>query len=418
VNTDELLESITIKLDKQNPPENIEPERIRPVAIMTRERRQLGDLERDFQKVLDTIKYDERVPPMLARLADMHLREANFGRAIILYEMTLGLNSEQVSSWVNMGLAYLLVGDPKDAISCLGSALALEPGNALALVYLAQAQLRQGEYEECNKNLDRVLHINADQPRALLVKGKYFKAIEKPEISVTWLKRAILHNPQFLPAMMELGNVYFSLKHYDDAIAVLTDALALDPEQPYALSTMGDIYYEQHDPETAIYYFDKAISIKFDDPELWIKKGDLHRSRKSYKQASNAYQKAINANPEYVKAWVRNGAVMLLLQDESTALEYLNTALALEPDNADVAHQRGLIHYSLEKHDDALNDFDKAFSVEPSNPMHLYYRALILEILDRADEAKRTWVVAQSLFEDMDDVTKAAECKARIRRIG
>jgi len=132
VNTDELLESITIKLDKQNPTGDIEPERIRPVAIMTHERRQLGDLERDFQKVLDTIKYDERVPPMLARLADMHLREANFGRAIILYEMTLGLNSDQVSSWVNMGLAYLLVGDPKDAISCLGSALALEPENALA----------------------------------------------------------------------------------------------------------------------------------------------------------------------------------------------------------------------------------------------------------------------------------------------
>ncbi|MFW9843504.1 MAG: tetratricopeptide repeat protein, partial [Candidatus Thorarchaeota archaeon] len=114
----------------------------------------------------------------------------------------------------------------------------------------------------------------------------------------------------------------------------------------------------------------------------------------------------------------RNGTVMILMQDESTALEYLNTALALEPDNADVAHQRGLIYYSLEKHEDALNDFDKAFSVDPSNPMHLYYRALMLEILDRSDEAKRTWVVAQSLFEQIGDSTKAAECKARSKRVG
>jgi len=416
VNTDELLESINTKLDDQNPQAEIEPERIRPVAIMTQERRQLGDLERDFQKVLDTIKYDERVPPLIARLADMHLREANFGRAIILYEMTLGLNSEQVSSWVNMGLSYLLVGDPKDAISCFGSALAIEPDEVYALIYLAQAQLRQKEYEESNKNLDRALHIAADHPRALLVKGKYFKAIGNPEVAVTWLKRAIQHNPQFLPAMMELGNVYFTLKQHDDAIAVLTDALALDPEQPYALATMGDIYNDKHDSETAIYYFDKAISIKFDDPELWIKKGDLHRSRKSYQQASNAYQKAINANPEYVKAWVRNGAVMLLMQDENTALEYLNTALALEPNNADVAHQRGLIFYSLERHDEALDDFDKAFSVEPSNPMHHYNRTIMLEILDRGDEAKRTWVVAQRLFDEIGDVTKSAECKARIKR--
>jgi len=103
---------------------------------------------------------------------------------------------------------------------------------------------------------------------------------------------------------------------------------------------------------------------------------------------------------------------------ESTALEYLNTALALEPDNAGVAHQRGLIYYSLERHEDALDDFNKAFSVEPSNPMHLYYRALMLEMLDRPDEAKRTWVVAQSLFEQNGDATKAVECKARIKRIG
>ncbi|MHA1494325.1 MAG: hypothetical protein ACTSRQ_09920 [Candidatus Thorarchaeota archaeon] len=61
MNTDELLESINSKLDSQNPQADIEPERIRPVAIMTRERRQLGDLEKDFQKVLDSIKYDERV---------------------------------------------------------------------------------------------------------------------------------------------------------------------------------------------------------------------------------------------------------------------------------------------------------------------------------------------------------------------
>ncbi|MHA1422182.1 MAG: tetratricopeptide repeat protein, partial [Candidatus Thorarchaeota archaeon] len=109
------------------------------------------------------------------------------------------------------GLAYLLVGDPKDAISCFGSALAIDPNEVSALIYLAQAQLRQGDFEESNKNLDRALHIAADHPRALLVKGKYFKATGKPEVALTWLKRSIQHNPQFLPAMMELGNVYFSL---------------------------------------------------------------------------------------------------------------------------------------------------------------------------------------------------------------
>jgi tetratricopeptide (TPR) repeat protein len=117
-----------------------------------------------------------------------------------------------------------------------------------------------------------------------------------------------------------------------------------------------------------------------------------------------------------VEAWVRNGSIMILMNDENTALEYLNTALALAPDNAEVAHQRGLIYYSLERYEEALADFDLAFSVDPGNPMHLYYRALILELLNRGSEARRTWIVALRLFEEIGDTSKAAECKARIKR--
>ncbi|TET09280.1 MAG: tetratricopeptide repeat protein, partial [Candidatus Thorarchaeota archaeon] len=252
MNTEELLESIDTKLTKLNPPEEIQPERIRPVAIMTRERRQLGDLEKDFQQVLDSIKYDKRVPGLITRLADMHLREAAFGRAIILYEISLGLASEQVGAWTHMGLAYSMVGDPKDAISCLGSALAIEPENTLALVYLANAQLLQGDLEKCNENLDRVLQLDASMSRAMLVKGKYFRKNGEPDVAVTWLRRAIAMDPQFLPALMELGSVYLSLKKYKEAMETLDKAVVVDPEQAYALATLGDVSAEQHDLETAL----------------------------------------------------------------------------------------------------------------------------------------------------------------------
>ena len=119
-----------------------------------------------------------------------------------------------------------------------------------------------------------------------------------------------------------------------------------------------------------------------------------------------------------MESWVKNGAVMLLLDEEGTALEYLNTALALEPKNADVSHQRGLIYYSLERYEEALDDFDVAFAVDPANPAHLYYRALLLEILDRDAEAKRTWQVALSLYKEMGEDMKVAECSARLKRLG
>ncbi|MFW9788064.1 MAG: tetratricopeptide repeat protein, partial [Candidatus Thorarchaeota archaeon] len=191
MNNEELLETIDAKLDQLNPAELIEPESIHPVAIMTRERRQLGELEKELLQILDLVKMDERVPSIITRLANVYLKEATFGRAIVLYELTLGFNSKQVSAWINMGLAYLMVSSPKEAISCLGSALALDQRNALALVYLGMAQLKLEEFNDANANLDRAISIDSNMARALLGKGEYFRARGEPEVAVTWIRRAL-----------------------------------------------------------------------------------------------------------------------------------------------------------------------------------------------------------------------------------
>ncbi|MGQ4911652.1 MAG: tetratricopeptide repeat protein, partial [Candidatus Thorarchaeota archaeon] len=201
MNADELLEELDTKLAEISPQTVIEPESIRPVAIMTRSRRNIGELEKELQKTLDAIKHDSRIPGLLTRLADLHLREADFSRAIVLYETALGLDSNQTEAWINMGLTYLMVGAVKDSVSCLGSALALEPDNVSAQVYIAEAHFQQGELEECNATLDRVLRRSSTHARALMLKGKYYRAMGQLEVAATWLARAVEADSSFLPAL-------------------------------------------------------------------------------------------------------------------------------------------------------------------------------------------------------------------------
>lgn len=413
----ELLSSVEELLELISIPNEIKPESIRPKAVQTRTRKTVGDLEREIQKNIDAVKVDQRLPDILSKLGNLHLYEANYGRAILLYEMSLGLNSEQVSTWVHMGLAYYLGDEPKDAVSCFGSALAIHPENERALVYLALAQLDLEEYDECQLNLDRVLERNPRMARALHGKGLYFKKIGNIQGAITWFNKAIESNSEFLPSLLELGLIFIDQNKPDKAEISLLRALRINPGHPYVLATFGDLYVKNNEYEKALEYYDQAVSVKFDDPELWIKKGDTHKRMKSYREASNAYQKAINADPENVIAWAKSGAIMALIGEAGTALEYYNTALALQPNNPDVAHQRGLLHFSMGKFEDALTDFDSAFSFDVENPGHIYYRAQSLEKLGRDDEAKRTWKLAASLYKQAGDTVKAAECSAREKRL-
>ena len=76
--TEELITALSSALDIVGVADVIEPETIRPVALQARDRRDLGEVEKQFQKSLDEIKRDERIPELVFRLANLHLSEGTF----------------------------------------------------------------------------------------------------------------------------------------------------------------------------------------------------------------------------------------------------------------------------------------------------------------------------------------------------
>ncbi len=414
---EDLCGSILEKINAVGIPGEIEPELIRPRALHSRHRKALTELETLFDNALEAMIDDKRVPGVLCKLADLHLSEGDYAKAILKYEVCLGFNSRLPEAWVHMGMAYYLVGEYRDAVSCFGSALAVDKRNMRALTYLAMAQIELRNYEEGLKNIEKALMLSPNNSRALMAKGLYFKKRGKTEGAITWFKRAIESKNDFIPAYMELGAIHYENDQLDQAEEALVGALHVDPEQPYAMALLGDVAIKKKDFNEALFYYDKAVGVKFDEPALWIRKGDVHKLMRSYKEALNAYSKAINADPENIEAWVKSGNVLLLMSDESAALEYFNTALALAPDNSEVAHSRGIVYFNQEGFEEALSDFDAAFSVDPGNPEHLYYRALCLEKLERNPEARRTWQIASSLYLEAGDEVKSAECNARAKRL-
>ncbi|MFW9887071.1 MAG: tetratricopeptide repeat protein, partial [Candidatus Thorarchaeota archaeon] len=189
--SEDLCASIMEKLMAVGVPEEIDPEIIRPRALHSRYRKALTELETLLESALEALKEDKRVPRVLCRLADLHLSEGAFGKAIMDYEVCLGFNSKQPNAWIHMGMAYYLIGEYHDAVSCFGSALAVDKRNIRALTYMGLAQIELGDYIESLKSIEKALILDAKFARALLAKGLYFKKRGKNEGAITWFKRAI-----------------------------------------------------------------------------------------------------------------------------------------------------------------------------------------------------------------------------------
>ncbi len=412
----DILKDLSRQLEQVGVNDRIDPAGIRNNGTQTLERRQISELERQLERVIDSLRIDDRLPQVLFRLANMHFQEGDLTKAVTLYEYTLRVDSDQIPVWVNLAKAYATLGRRDDAIMCLKNAIELDKKNTEALVMLAMMALEDMKTEECKKYL-RIAAENA--PDHVLVhycKGMLYLRTGSIDAAIACFKKAIQSDSRYISAYIAMGQTYLNRRRYDEAIEILQLGLRHDPNHPVILATLGDASAEKGLLEQALEYYAKALALRPNDIRLWIRKGDLHRLQKSYKEAARAYESAVNADPNNIEAWIKAAQMFLLLNERETAIECLNTARGLDPKNSQVAHERGVAFLTLGRLEEALRDFDDAFSLSPDNPTHLYYRAQALERLGRHDEARRTWEVAYELFKEAGNSTRAAECYARMQR--
>jgi cytochrome c-type biogenesis protein CcmH/NrfG len=70
-------------------------------------------------------------------------------------------------------------------------------------------------------------------------------------------------NPKDVPALIELGNIYFDASQWPTAVGYYTRALNETPKNPDVRTDMGIAYYYSGDADRALKEFDQALK---DDP--------------------------------------------------------------------------------------------------------------------------------------------------------
>ncbi len=412
-----LLGNIQRVLDSVGIDRHIDTDRLRRPEIGASRREYLTELEENLRSMIDSFSDDERLASTLMRLANLHFQDGNLGKAIMLYEVVLGIESNRPETLMYMGIAYLFADKPNEAVECFRVINRMQPDEAEVLAYLALAEVHAGELSRARRHLDRAVALAPESDRTKYVKALFLEAMRKKEEAVSELEHLLEINPGSFPALLELARMKTEQGEIEAAKKLLDRALNMDPAHPIALSALGDLFFNLGEYESSLYYFDKALGINPKSSQLWVKKGDAHLALKGVEQAHNAYEKAVSLDMENAEAWMKNGELLALQGNKDAALKCYDTAISLEPENADYAFKRGKFHMATGRLEAALIDFDLALAAEPSNPIHVYQRAIVLELLHRPQEAKRTWEIARDLYESSGNATKAAECSARARRL-
>ena len=167
-----------------------------------------------------------------------------------------------------------------DAIDC-------SPTLAEAYVLLGGICLQRGDLEGCYRYNQRATKARAGFAEGYgnmafvliqLVDGKDEKEDEeKIDKAIKNLKKAIIHNKNFVQAYVTLGTAYFMKGLVPEGIKANEEALLVQPEFPIAHNNLAVAYLELENFEKAIHHCDEAQRLGFEvSPEL-LKELDPHR---------------------------------------------------------------------------------------------------------------------------------------------
>ena len=134
-------------------------------------------------------------------------------------------------------------------------------------------------------------------------RGEAYTQMMQYDNAILDFKKAIQLDPNrsFVP-WNNLGKVYYQQKEYQKAIEAYNEALAIKPEYLPALIGLGNTQKAGRMYDQAANSYDRALKIDPDYYEAWYGKGSVAEYLRQYRTARGYYQKALELKPNWEAA--------------------------------------------------------------------------------------------------------------------
>jgi len=191
----------------------------------------------------------------------------------------------------------------QEALSSFEKAIGADPDFAMAYLFLASAQpTTKGFYENLNQAAARAEMVSNGEKWWILGVQAGVNAFPMEERE--YFKKLVVTYPQDERAHNLMGNHYFGLQMYNEAIEEFDRALEINPEfsQPYNRTGYAHRYLGQF--KEAEEAFIKYIELIPDDPNPYDSYAELLMKMGEYDRSIEYYRKALTIDPGFVASHI------------------------------------------------------------------------------------------------------------------
>lgn len=174
---------------------------------------------------------------------------------------------------------------------------------------------------------------------------------------------------------------------YDKAIETFKEAGELKGNWIHVYRPLGIIYEKLKRYPEAVDMYKNLIEIDQADFEICKKTADFLCKLGDYKQAKKYYDIAVKFQPDFVEGYINLGNCLLNSENYEEAITAYQEAIRINPNNSLVHYNLGIALYNSGKKMEALNEYKKAIELNPHDYNSYYNLGVILDELGMKEEA-------------------------------
>lgn len=175
----------------------------------------------------------------------------------------------------------------------------------------------------------------------------------------------IIENHEDAGIQLNLGNVFFNLSLYENAVRYFEKAIEIDPENHKAFNNIGVTLVRLKRSKEALSYYEKALNIDDEFGNAWFNKGKALYALDRKREALECFRKATQFSPENKSAWNNLGVTMRYFERFGDAIKCYDEALKVDKNYAWAWHNKGIALAELRRYKEAMRCFDKALQIDP-----------------------------------------------------
>lgn len=274
------------------------------------------------------------------------------------------------------------LGDPKDKIDLFNQ------------ISSARMDSLDGKSQDAIAKLKSALASDPGIVDAQFMLGNEYFRLEKYPEALEAFKKTLDLKPDYEFAMINLANTYRKLGKVDEALAGFEYFLKKNPDNTQVLARIGEMYLSKQQPDTALPYLTRALKENPDTSWVFNSIGVAHYQKKEYQDAENAFRKALSLNPKINMAHFNLAQLYELRKDSQAAeTEYL-AELEVSPKNFKAAFNLGRIYVARGELQKGAAQLESVVKNAPD--FSLGYLFLAQAILEEGTDLKRAEELANT----------------------